>query len=414
MNLKDTVEFRRAIVNDSSELPYVGLENIQSNTGFYAPATDEKESFNSALKFEVGDVLFPKLRPYLNKVHLAQFEGVCSTEFHVLKGIDLNNLYLSTFLSSKLVLNQTTCLMTGNTLPRLQTQDVERLPILLPPPEIQNHIAEIMQSAYTAKRQKDQEADTLLGSIDDYVLKELGVEMPAGEEQMCFVVHANETTGRRIGVRYHHRYFLRFKEQLHNSNFPVKSLGDLTSLIYRYLNCYGFSCYDFPSDTRVPFLQVGDINATGISDEHLIFIENEVSAKYPKTILKNGDLIFSVRGTIGKVAVVTHEFENSNINPNLIRVSLNEGVNPQYVEIVLKSKIGQEQVNRLISGGVQPTITKSDILSLEIPIPLPEIQEKIADEALKQRSEATKLRQEADAIVEAAKEEVERILLTET
>ena len=413
VDLKNTAVFTKEIVNNASELPYVGLENIESNTGFYVPSEEKKGTFNSALKFEVGDVLFPKLRPYLNKVHLAQFEGVCSTEFYVLKGINLNNLYLSTFLSSKLVLNQTTCLMTGNTLPRLQTQEVKRLPILIPPPEIQNNIAEIMQSAYTAKKQKDQEADAILDSIDDYVLTELGIEMPAVEEQKCFVVYTGETTGRRIGVRFHHRYFLRLREQLYNSNFPVKNLGDLTSLIYRYLNCYGFSCYDSPSDTRVPFLQVGDINATRISDEHLIFIDNEISEKYPKTILKSGDLIFSVRGTIGKVAVVTHEFENSNINPNLIRLSLNEEVNPQYVEIVLNSKIGQKQINRLISGGVQPTFTKADILSLEIPLPVPEIQEQIAEESLRLRSEATKLRQEADAIVEQAKAEVEQILLAE-
>lgn len=194
--MKDAVVFRKERVNDSFELPYIGLENIESNTGFYVPSTKEKGTFNSALKFEVGDVLFPKLRPYLNKVHLAQFEGVCSTEFHVLKRIDLNNLYLSTFLSSKLVFNQTTCLMTGNTLPRLQTQEVERLPILLPPPEIQNHIAEIMQSAYTAKKQKDQEADAILDSIDDYMLAELGIEMPVIEENKCFVVQTGEIEGR--------------------------------------------------------------------------------------------------------------------------------------------------------------------------------------------------------------------------
>ena len=111
--------------------------------------------------------------------------------------------------------------------------------------------------------------------------------------------------------------------------------------------------------------------------------------------------------------MVTHEFENSNINPNLIRLSLNEKVNPQYVEIVLNSKIGQEQINRLISGGVQPTFTKTDILSLEIPLPSPETQEQIAEESLRLRSKATKLRQEADAIVEAAKKEVEQILFTQ-
>ena len=142
VQLKDVVMFRKEIVADSFELPYVGLENIESNTGFYVPSVEEKESFNSALKFESGDVLFPKLRPYLNKVHFAKFNGVCSTEFHVLKGVNLNNLYLFVFLRSQLVVNQTICLMTGNTLPRLQTQDVQRLPILLPPFDVQDKIAD--------------------------------------------------------------------------------------------------------------------------------------------------------------------------------------------------------------------------------------------------------------------------------
>ena len=157
VRLKDIVVFRKEIVADAFELPYVGLENIGSNTGFYVPSVEEKESFNSALKFESGDVLFPKLRPYLNKVHFAKFNGVCSTEFHVLKGENLNNLYLFAFLRSQLVVNQTTCLMTGNTLPRLQTQDVQSLLIPIPPFDVQEKIAdEVMrrQSEAAKLRQK--------------------------------------------------------------------------------------------------------------------------------------------------------------------------------------------------------------------------------------------------------------------
>ena len=158
IHLEDAVVFRREIVTDSFELPYVGLENIESNTGFYVPSIEEKESFNSALKFESGDVLFPKLRPYLNKVHFAKFNGVCSTEFHVLKGDDLNNLYLFAFLKSQLIVNQTTCLMTGNALPRLQTRDVQRLLILLPPIEVQNEIAAEVERCLTKAEELRQEA----------------------------------------------------------------------------------------------------------------------------------------------------------------------------------------------------------------------------------------------------------------
>ena len=105
---------------------------------------------------------FPKLRPYLNKVHFAKFNGVCSTEFHVLKGVNLNNLYLFAFLRSQLVVNQTTCLMTGNTLPRLQTQDVQRLLILLPPSNVQEKIADKVMKWQSEAAKLRQEADAIV------------------------------------------------------------------------------------------------------------------------------------------------------------------------------------------------------------------------------------------------------------
>ena len=105
---------------------YVGLENIESNTGRYMPSND-KESVSSAFAFRKGQVLFPKLRPYLNKVFLAPFDGLCSTEFHVLEGITIRSEFLALFLRSNLVVKQTKHLMSGNTLPRLQTEDIQTL-----------------------------------------------------------------------------------------------------------------------------------------------------------------------------------------------------------------------------------------------------------------------------------------------
>lgn len=105
---------------------YVGLENIESHTGRYIPSND-KESVSSAFAFRKGQVLFPKLRPYLNKVFLAPFNGLCSTEFHVLEGITIRSEFLALFLRSNLVVKQTKHLMSGNTLPRLQTEDIETL-----------------------------------------------------------------------------------------------------------------------------------------------------------------------------------------------------------------------------------------------------------------------------------------------
>ena len=403
--MKAAVKFRREIVSDSSELPYVGMENIQSNTGFYVPSMEEKGTFNSALKFEVGDVLFPKLRPYLNKIHLAQFEGVCSTEFHVLKGIDLNNLYLSTFLSSKLVLNQTTCLMTGNTLPRLQTQEVERLPILLPPPEIQNDIAEIMQSAYTAKKKKDQEADAILDSIDDYMLAELGIEMPVIDENKCFVVRTGEIEG-RIDPLYVKNipHFRRLK-----TSYPPIPLGELLTAKPQY-GANERAVNGIP-DTDFRYIRITDLDDYGnLLDDDWQTAE-EIDLKY---LLEENDVLFARSGSVGRAFVYKSIFGKSIFAGYLIRFKFDaDKVIPSFVFHYTLTKIYKLWVHSVQRTTVQANINSKEFQSLEIPLPPLDVQNRIVEEVNKRLAHIAELRQEGDAIVEQAKKEIVEILLAE-
>ena len=403
--MKDTVIFRREIVSDSSELPYVGMENIQSNTGFYVPSTEEKETFNSALKFEVGDILFPKLRPYLNKIHLAEFEGVCSTEFRVIKGIDLDNRYLSTFLSSKLVLNQTTCLMTGNTLPRLQTQEVERLPILLPPPEIQHNIAEIMQSAYTAKKRKDQEADTILYSISDYILIELGIEMPIIDEKKSFVVHAGEIEG-RIDPLYVKNipHFRSLK-----ASYPLISLKELLTVKPQY----GASerAINGDPDTDYRYIRITDLDDYGnlLNDDWQTAEEID-----PKYLLEENDVLFARSGSAGRAFVYKCIFGQSIFAGYLIRFKFDaDKVNPLFVFHYTLTKIYKLWVHSVQRTTIQANINSKEFQSLEIPLPPLDVQNRIVKEVNERLAHVAKIRQEGDAIVEQAKEKVEQILLVE-
>ncbi|TNJ33732.1 restriction endonuclease subunit S [Arenimonas terrae] len=140
--LRQVVSFSKVLVDRIDEGDtYVGLENINGETGEYV-ATTEKESVGTAIRFKSGQILFPKLRPYLNKTHLAAFSGVASTEFHTFTAQRADAKYLTAFLRSKVIVGITTLLMTGNTLPRLQTSDIEQLPIPIPPVVVQKRICE--------------------------------------------------------------------------------------------------------------------------------------------------------------------------------------------------------------------------------------------------------------------------------
>ena len=407
INLKDAVEFRKEIVSNSSELPYVGLENIESNTGFYVPSTGKKESFNSALKFEVGDILFPKLRPYLNKVHLAQFKGVCSTEFHVLKGKELNNLYLFTFLSSKLVVDQTTCLMTGNTLPRLQPKDVQKLPILLPPPNIQNHIASFIRSAYAQKKQKEQEAHALLDLIDDYVLKELGIEMPQQKENTIenriFTTTSSDMFGGRFDPEVYHQIY-----SLHTKSYPME----------KFQNCVlinpttSFSGYE--PDTSITFVPMEKVSAEyGEAD---LSLRKMVAEAKGYTRFRNNDLIWAKITPCmenGKSAVVDNLKSGIGCGSTEFHVfRALEGINIRYIHALLRLKsLRKHAVLHFTGSAGQQRVSSEFFKALIIPKPPIEKQNEIADYVTNTRNRAKQLRQEANAIVEQAKERVERMLL---
>ena len=135
-----------------------------------------------------------------------------------------------------------------------------RILIPIPKPEIQNDIVKIMQSAYTQKKQKDQEADALLDSIDDYILRELGIEKPVVETEQCFVVYASETTGKRIDSHYHQPYFKKLYGII-NSYSRVFSLRDLVNeLDYGLMPTQDYADSE---DTGIPMIRVTNLLSDG-------------------------------------------------------------------------------------------------------------------------------------------------------
>lgn len=157
--LDEVVDF----IRDQIKTPgpnYLSLAHIQSNTGELVDANEE--SAGACSEFQRGDVLFARLRPYLNKIYSAEMDGCCSPEFHVLRTKNKRTLrsdYLATILRSSLILAQTRHMMTGNTHPRLTNEDVINLVIPIPKPEIQEIIVNEVRHRRDEARRLRAEAD---------------------------------------------------------------------------------------------------------------------------------------------------------------------------------------------------------------------------------------------------------------
>src|SRR5437763_15717758 len=71
-------------VPEFGALPHVNGENIEAQTGrlIYLNTAADEHMISGKYLFETGDVLYSKLRPYLRKVVVADFRGVCSADMY--------------------------------------------------------------------------------------------------------------------------------------------------------------------------------------------------------------------------------------------------------------------------------------------------------------------------------------------
>lgn len=138
---------------------YVGLEQVAPHTGDARLAPCKGQEVLSRSKvFRDGDVLYGRLRPYLNKVFVATSpfdEGICSGEFFVLTPDQSQVLpvFLREILASRFVRDSIVGLNTGSALPRLQLTDLFRCMVPVPPLEYQKQVV-AQVSALGAERRR--------------------------------------------------------------------------------------------------------------------------------------------------------------------------------------------------------------------------------------------------------------------
>jgi len=165
----------------------------------------------------------------------------------------------------------------------------------------------------------------------------------------------------RLDAEYYQPEYLnlisKFKSQ------KSKLLRDFLKLLYRYPTFYNLQYYD----KGILVLKGEDITSDGfIQNQSHDFISVEDSKKFPKTILKEGDLIFSVRGYVGKVGIVDKKYEGSIISANLIRAELKD-ISSYFVWVFLNSEYGINQINRVKMITAQETIIADDMKNFFIP-----------------------------------------------
>lgn len=128
--------------------------------------------------------------------------------------------------------------------------------------------------------------------------------------------------------------------------------------------------YNFQED-GVNFLKIECFSEDGTYiKEKTAHISEECHEKLKRSKLRTGDILFSIAGAIGRVAVVTEEMLPANTNQALaiIRITRDDIYLP-YIKLILTSQIVKAQFERKKQGVAQLNISLKDINELEIPLP---------------------------------------------
>ncbi|MBL7155072.1 MAG: restriction endonuclease subunit S [Candidatus Portnoybacteria bacterium] len=136
---------------------FVGLENMESNTGQIAGIKPIKGKLIRSTKtmFKKDNILYGKLRPYLNKVWLADNHGICSTDIWVLRAKQnvILPLLLSSILRQPQIVAKSSASMTGANLPRTNKNVFDNIKISPPPLKEQKQIVTKLSAIQKYKKQ---------------------------------------------------------------------------------------------------------------------------------------------------------------------------------------------------------------------------------------------------------------------
>jgi type I restriction enzyme S subunit len=139
-------------------------------------------------------------------------------------------------------------------------------------------------------------------------------------------------------------------------------------------------------DVGVPFIRSTNLVDGELSSDDLKFISPEKHKELKKGHLKTGDVLFTNRGEIGKLAIVTPEFDGANLNSQIAWLRCLDSILPEYLFFFLQSAHMKHHYSQTQSGTALQQFTISMLEKIEVTFPSIEIQKTICSKLVELNS----------------------------
>lgn len=335
---------------ENEDLCCLELEHFEQGTGHILGCVKSSEQKSTKNKFKKGQVLFGKLRPYLQKYWLAEYDGVCSSEVWVLnsKNKKCSNEFLFRLVQTNRFI-QVANVSSGSKMPRADWDYVSTFPFTLPPLPEQKAIAYILSLMDTAINQNN-----LLIAKKELQKKWLMQNLLTGKKRLG-------KTGSKQGEV---------------GSWKEVKLGD----IGKFSKGKGI-LKEQVLESGLPCIRYGEIYTTHdfiIKKFNSFINENIAKDSHP---IKTGDILFAGSGEtleeIGK-AVAYIGNEKAFAGGDVIILSTNGKTNAECLSFLLETNFVNRQKRKFGQGHSVVHIYPSDLAEIKIFLPSLEEQTAIA------------------------------------
>jgi len=353
----------------SSEIPnnawILDLEDIEKDTAKLLQRVKKADRVTTSIRhsFFVGNVLYSKLRTYLNKVLVADIDGFCTTEILPLdfKGHVIPE-YARHVLMSQMSLDYTAQCGYGVKMPRLGTTDGEKALFPLPPLTEQKRIVSVIESAFALideiesnKLSLSQFIKQIKSEVLELAIRGKLVPQDSNDEPASVLLEKIKTKKTTADILH---YPFEVPE-----GWVWCRLGDIGN----------WSAGTTPSRTNskyyknatVPWLKTGDLNDSVITNVSEYISEHALNECKQLKLNSIGSVVIALYGaTIGKCGILNLE---TTTNQACCVCKTYPIVFNKYLFYFLLSQ--REQFRNKAEGGAQPNISKEKIVNSLLPLP---------------------------------------------
>jgi type I restriction enzyme S subunit len=155
----------------------------------------------------------------------------------------------------------------------------------------------------------------------------------------------------------------------------------------------------------VPYVRVADFPSEKLELRSIRRTSAEIDQQYKRSRLRGGDLLLSIRGSVGRIIVIPDSLEGANITQDSARLTIQSSVNRDWVFWYLRSELAQSRMKRATKGVAVRGINIGDVRALQVPLPSREEQDEIVRRVESLFAYADRL----EARYAAARAQVERL-----